>query len=235
MELPRESMAERAAEVLRRWVVEGQLLPGTQLREERLVTSLGISRNTLREAFRLLAHDGLLVHRRNYGVFVAELDEAALVDLYQLRRLIECGVVRSLDSLLDVQLDALRGTVAAADFAVTQHDWLSLGTANMRFHEQLVALGGSDRTDELIRRLLAELRLAFDAVPDPQALHQPYLDRNRAILAMLEAGQVKRAAGELERYLRDSEEQLLVAYRETEHPSHQTHSAGERLSSGVSR
>ncbi|MGI8985956.1 MAG: GntR family transcriptional regulator, partial [Nocardioidaceae bacterium] len=80
------STAERVADVLRRRITEGDLVPGARLSEERLVCELHVSRNTLREAFRLLAHEGLLVHRLHRGVFVPELDEDDLVDLYRLRR-----------------------------------------------------------------------------------------------------------------------------------------------------
>lgn len=233
MAASREPVAERTAEVLRRRIAEGDLLPGTQLCEERLATPLGVSRNTLREAFRLLAHDGLLVHRPNYGVFVSEPDQADLADLYSLRRLVECGVVRSLGGLNAGRLDPLRRAAQAADFAASQHDWLGVGTANMRFHQELVALGGSARADDLIRRLLAELRLAFHVVPDPQVLHEPYLSRNRAILVMLEAGHVDRTAHELERYLRDSEEQLLEAYRAHWHIKAPVLDGNQKITIGV--
>ena len=54
--------------------------------EEQLVEALRVSRNTLREAFRLLTHERLLVHQLHRGVFVPELHESDLVDLYRLRR-----------------------------------------------------------------------------------------------------------------------------------------------------
>ncbi|WP_137120172.1 GntR family transcriptional regulator [Segeticoccus rhizosphaerae] len=209
----RGTVAERAAEILRRRIVEGSLLPGEQLREEHLVGPLGISRNTLREAFRLLAHDGLLVHRLNYGVFVRELGEADLVDVYHMRRLVECGTLRLLPALDPDELASVRESVYDGDVAQRREDWRALGTANMRFHQELVGLGGSPHADEVVRRLLAELRLAFHVVGDARKWHEPYLARNHELLSLLEAGQVEQAADELQRYLRDSEDQLLSAYR----------------------
>lgn len=212
MTAQRGTAAERTAEILRRRIVEGSLLPGEQLREEHLVGPLGISRNTLREAYRLLAHDGLLVHRLNYGVVVRELDEADLVDVYRMRRLVECGTLRSLPALDPGELASVRGAVHDGDVAQQQEDWQALGTANMRVHQELVGLGGSPHADEVVRRLLAELRLAFHVVPDVRQWHEPYLARNHELLTLLEAGQVEQAADELQRYLRDSEDQLLSAY-----------------------
>ena len=212
MVLVNQSAAERAAEVLRCRITEGEFPPGTQLSEEGLTAALGVSRNTLREAFRLLAHDGLLVHRLHRGVFVAELDAYALVDLYRMRRLLECEVVRSLEGLDDAQLVPLRREVEAAEAAMVREDWLAVGTANMHFHQHLVALAESRRVDKVARQLLAELRLVFLVVANPRRLHVPYVERNRRLLGLLEAGKYRRAASDLEEYLRISEAQVLTAY-----------------------
>ena len=210
----RSSTAERVAEVLRRRITEGDLPPGSRLSEEQLVQALRVSRNTLRESFRLLAHEGLLVHQLHRGVFVRALDEDDLVDLYRLRRAVECAVVRSLAGTADGVLQPLREDVAAAERAAAQGDWRAVGTANMRFHSHLVGLAGSRRLDEVTARLLAELRLAFSAVASPEQLHAPYVHRNRALLALLERGEVERAAVELDGYLDDSLAELLSAVRE---------------------
>jgi len=212
-QLGRSSTAERVADVLRRRITEGDLLPGTRLSEERFAEVLRVSRNTLREAFRLLTHEGLLVHELHRGVFVAELGEADLIDLYLLRRTIECDVVRSLTDLNPARLLPLQEEVAAGEAAANDGDWVAVGTANMRFHRHLVALAGSRRIDQVTERLLAELRLAFHAVASPQRLHEPYVHRNRALLKLLAAGETEQAAKKLEEYLRDSQTELLDAVR----------------------
>jgi DNA-binding GntR family transcriptional regulator len=207
----RSSTAERVADVLRRRITEGDLPPGSRLSEEQLVRALRISRNTLRESFRLLTHEGLLVHQLHRGVFVRVLDEDDLVDLYRLRRVVECAVVRSLTGLGSGALQPLRDDLAAAERAVAGGDWRAVGTENMRFHSHLVGLAGSSRIDEVTARLLAELRLAFSAVASPEQLHAPYVERNRALLTLLERGEVEQAADELDRYLDDSLAELLAA------------------------
>lgn len=211
--LDRSSAAQRVADVLRRRITEGSLRPGTRLPEEQLVEVLRVSRNTLREAFRLLTHEGLLVHQLHRGVFVPELDEEDLVDLYRLRRTIECEAVRALASLDAPRLCPLEDDVTAAEAAAGRGDWVAVGTANMRFHQHLVELVGSRRTDELTARLLAELRLAFHIAESPQRVHEPYVGRNRALLRLLVDGEFERAAKELEDYLEDSRAELLDAVR----------------------
>jgi len=210
----RSSTAERVADVLRSRITEGELPPGSRLSEEQLVSVLSVSRNTLREAFRLLTHEGLLVHQMHRGVFVPELAADDLVDLYRLRCMIECDVVRSLEGNLDMaRLRPLHDDVAAGESAAQRGDWVAVGTANMRFHQHLVELAGSRRMNEVTARLLAELRLAFHAVASAQRLHEPYVNRNRGLLGLLVTGEVERAAKELEEYLHDSRAELLDAVR----------------------
>jgi DNA-binding GntR family transcriptional regulator len=69
-----------------------------------------------------------------------------------------------------------------------------LGTANIAFHQALVAIAGSPRFDELMRGLLAELRLVFHVMDDPRWFHKPYLARNQEILDVLTVGDGPRAA-----------------------------------------
>ena len=209
----RSSTAERVAELLRHRVTEGELPPGTRLPEEQLVEVLHVSRNTLREAFRLLAHEGLVVHRLHRGVFVPELGEDDLVDIYRVRRAVECDVVRRLGPLDPAALRPLHDAVAAGEDAARRGDWVAAGTANMRFHQALVALAGSRRLDETAARVLAELRLVFAVVPSAQRLHEPYVARNRTLLELLVAGDVDQAAKELDDYLHRSEDELLAARR----------------------
>jgi DNA-binding GntR family transcriptional regulator len=48
---------------------------------------------------------------------------------------------------------------------------------------------------------------------DPQRFHEPYLERNKEILAAIEAGDGPRAERLMLKYLDDSEQQIVAAYR----------------------
>ncbi|MFJ7987959.1 GntR family transcriptional regulator [Streptomyces sp. NPDC096351] len=209
--LGRTSTAERVADILRNRVAEGYFPPGTRLSEEGIAGALGVSRNTLREAFRLLSHERLLVHELNRGVFVRVLAVDDVDDIHRTRRLVECAVVRGLGRP-PYALGALSAAVADGERAALAGDWPGAATANIRFHRALVALAGSARTDELMRGVLAELRLAFHVVDDPRSLHEPFLARNREILDALRAGDRTAAERLLARYLDDSRDRVAAAY-----------------------
>ncbi|MET8825492.1 GntR family transcriptional regulator [Streptomyces sp. NPDC004610] len=210
--LGRTSTAERVSDILRSRIAEGFFPPGTRLSEDGIGGALGVSRNTLREAFRLLTHERLLVHELNRGVFVRVLTVEDVEDIYRTRRLVECAVVRGLgDPPYDV--DGLAGAVTEGRTAARDGDWKGLGTANIHFHRELVALAASERTDELMRSVFAELRLAFHVVDDPRALHEPYLARNQQILETLEAGDREEAERLLAIYLENSLDRVVEVYR----------------------
>ncbi|MFE1383151.1 GntR family transcriptional regulator [Streptomyces sp. NPDC058740] len=209
--LGRTSTAERVADILRTRIAEGFFPPGTRLSEDGIGGALGVSRNTLREAFRLLTHERLLVHRLNRGVFVRVLAVDDVADIYRTRRLVECAVVHALGEPPFI-LDGLAAAVDEGERAARAGDWKGVSTANIHFHRELVALAGSARTDELMRGVLAELRLAFHIVDDPRGLHEPYLIRNREILDALRAGERDRAEQLLARYLDDSRTRITDVY-----------------------
>lgn len=210
--LGRTSTAERVSDILRSRIAEGYFPPGTRLSEDGIGGALGVSRNTLREAFRLLTHERLLVHELNRGVFVRVLTVEDVEDIYRTRALVECAVVRGLGDP-PYALRELAEAVTEGREAAVANDWKGVGTANIHFHRELVALAGSERTDELMRSVFAELRLAFHVVDDPRALHEPYLARNRQLLQALQAGDRTGAEKLLETYLADSLERVVEVYR----------------------
>ncbi len=215
--LGRAGTAERVADILRDRIAEGYFPPGARLSEESIGGALGVSRNTLREAFRLLTHERLLVHQLNRGVFVRMVTVEDLDDIYRVRTLVECAAVRRLGSELKggdaaAAVGAVAAAVEAGEAASATRSWQDLATANIRFHQAIVALADSPRTDELMRGVLAELRLVFHVMDDPRRFHAPYLTRNRQILEALQSGAVTEAEELLASYLEDSRSQLSGAY-----------------------
>ncbi|WP_407313315.1 GntR family transcriptional regulator [Pseudomonas sp. nanlin1] len=208
--LPRTLGASITHEI-RRMLVEGELVPGQRLSEAALADSLNISRNTLREAFRVLTREGLLKHEPNRGVTVAEPDMASIIDIYRVRRFIEC---KALAQGYPKHPGALhmREAVEAGIHARAHKDWVAVGTANMMFHTAIVELADSPRLEVFYGQMSAELRLAFGLLNDPEFLHLPYVDMNASILRSLEEGRAEEATQLLEAYLVQSERTVLAAY-----------------------
>jgi DNA-binding GntR family transcriptional regulator len=219
LRLMASSTADRVAELLRSHIMQGLFPPGTRLPEEAIGRALGVSRNTLREAFRLLCHERLAVHEMNRGIFVPVLSREDVIDLYTLRRLVEGGAARIAGTAPETARTAVMAAVEDAEQAATAGRWLEVRTADLRFHQAVAALAGSPRVDELMRRALAELRLVFHVMAEPEQFHAPYLARNRLIAQHVVAGDGAAAEAELLCYLSDAERQLLDVYTGMPAPS----------------
>jgi DNA-binding GntR family transcriptional regulator len=217
--LERSSTAERIAAILRDHISEGRLLPGTRLSESSLSSALNVSRNTLREAFRLLAHERLVVHRHDRGVFVRELGPADVIDLYRVRRVLECAAVDRAGSAQADTVRAVREAVEAGERAAAAGRWDDVATASIHFHQAVTALAGSDRLDELMRQILAEIRLIYPGAAISADVYRDYLARHRDIASRIERGDLAGARDELDGYLQDSERLLLESFTGRPAPS----------------
>lgn len=71
-----------AARRLRQMIQNGELPPGTRMREVQLCEQLGVSRTPLREALRTLAAEGLVTQLPNRSMVVAQLDYDDIKHLY---------------------------------------------------------------------------------------------------------------------------------------------------------
>ena len=210
----RTSTAEQVADLLRDRIIAGYFQPGARLSEEELGAALRISRNTLREAFRLLCHERLAVHELHRGVFVRVLSADDVVDLYRLRKLVECAALRQAERAGPEVIAAVSAAVDEGEEAAADGRWQDVGTADLKFHQAIAAMAASPRVNDLIRGVLAELRLVFHVMASPREFHQPYLARNREIAGFIERGDRRAAEKALQRYLDDAERQLVSAYRQ---------------------
>ena len=205
----RQNLAEKVAERIRRQLVNGDFAPGQRLSEAALAQSLEVSRNTLREAFRMLTKEGLITHAPNRGVSVAVPSIASIIDIYRVRRIIECQALAQAYPLHPAK-QRMREAVQRAQHCRDAKDWSGVGTANMDFHMAIVELADSERLNTMFAHLLAELRLVFGLLRDPEFLHAPYLDRNQQIVDHVEAGEFAAAAAALHDYLQHAERIVLA-------------------------
>jgi DNA-binding GntR family transcriptional regulator len=191
-------------------MVQGVLKPGSPLREQPMVDALGVSRNSIREAFRLLAREGLVTHEMHKGVVVKRLHAGDIRDIYRTRALLEpLAVEQPADPVVVAQLAV---SVAEAERAHEAGDWETVGTCDLRFHRLIVSLLGAERISAAFDAVLVELRLAFAEVADSGAFYGPFVARNRRLLGLLEAGDRAACADELRSYLADAEERLLSVF-----------------------
>lgn len=208
---PAASLADVVACKVRQQLINGQLRAGQHLSEAALSQQLNISRNTLREVFRILIKEGLLRHAPNRGVSVVVPSIADIIDIYRVRRMIECQSLEKAWPLHPAHR-RMQQAVQEAHDACQRQDWLGVGSANMAFHAAIVALSDSERLSAMFEDIAAELRLAFGLLDDPQYLHASYVEQNAQLVHLFMQGEAAQAARMLEGYLVQSERMVLAAY-----------------------
>lgn len=201
----------RVAAQIRETILTGGLVSGMPLVEAELVERHQASRNTVREALRLLREQGLITHEPNKGVKVRRLDAEDLRDIFIVRRTLELGALRSRRSIGDGQLARMLQSIEGAQQACENENWREVGTQSLRFHQAIVSLLGSSRFDALFVSIAAQLRLLFASGADEPAFQQPWVARDALIYRLLEEQRGAEAMDQLEAYLGDSERRLLAS------------------------
>lgn len=210
------STVEEAASVLEDSIFEGDFAPGAWLRETDLSQELGISRNTLRQAFQALARSGLVEHQPNRGVRVATPRRDDVADILSVRRLLEDAALARCARPEDLGRRLL-GIADEIEVAETNRAWARLVDLDLRFHEEIVNALGSQRLDRFFDDSLRELRLAFILIDSRAAQTSdslPHVSDHRAIADALAQGERARARELLARHLEATETLLSTAFKE---------------------
>ena len=213
IELHRTGAADLIAQALREQLVDGELRSGDPLREADLAEAFDVSRNTVREALRLLTSAGLAVHEVHRGVAVKSLTVEEVRDLYGLRELCELAGALRAETIDSAQLATLRTPLDLAAAAVVAGEGRDAMTHDLAFHRAIVALACNRRLDAVFFGVLAELRLGL-AMMEPSSLEQ-WPARNEELYARFAARDAAGASERLVPYLARSCEELIGHLQET--------------------
>lgn len=141
---PVAAVAEHIAHVLEEDIVLGGLHPCQRLVEDELMERFAAKRHAVRDALALLERMGLVERKRNVGALVRHFSAQEVVELYELRILLEAAAARRMPlpaGRKAVQL--LRSLQKEHDKAVQAEDVRSVFHSNKAFHEAFFGLCGS--------------------------------------------------------------------------------------------
>jgi DNA-binding GntR family transcriptional regulator len=166
-----------ATELIRQAILDGRLEPGSRLKEEELARELGISRTPVREALLMLQAEGLIETTPNRGAVVRTHDADDLIDLYQLRALLEGYAARQ--AATRVSEDELERLAESCDRfdAIADDDVRELVRENMWFHSAIHSAAASPRLSGMVRSVI-ELPLVYKSYvwysPDQKRISAHY-------------------------------------------------------------
>ena len=185
----RRALVDKLAAQLQARVLDGDLLPGTRLRQEALAAEFGVSRTPIREALRKLQASGLIDLRPNRGALVRGLTPREIRDAYAVRAELE-GLAAEVAALRIQQTQIERLHRAQAQFReslsrmrngtrngrrrLSERDIEVWGNANDEFHQVIQEAAGN----EVLAATLRHLHRSF-----PRGLSRLVLRESTSLLA----------------------------------------------------
>lgn len=217
MRLVPNSLHDEVAAQLRERIFAGELTPGTFLDEPKLAEQLKISRTPLREALKVLTHEGLLRHEPRRGCFVNEVTEQDLDEIFPVIALLEgrCAF-EAAQNATDEDLAALEDLHQKLQRHAKAKRINEYYATNFAIHEAIIALAGNRWLAGVIGDLRKILKLARQ-----QQLHAPgrleqSLSEHLAVFAALKARDAEGAEAAMRTHLtrqRDALRALARAHR----------------------
>jgi DNA-binding GntR family transcriptional regulator len=147
-----ESIADLAKGHIQVWIIKGEYRPGQQLKEEEIAARLDISRPPVREAFKMLEAEGLVIRRPRRGVFVTEMTEKDVWEAYTLKAaLYELALELAMSSIDESQIRELETVVRRMEACVQPQpvDLMGYQEYHRDFHNQIMAISGHHRLKKI--------------------------------------------------------------------------------------
>lgn len=207
---PPSGLARHVADHLAKAIIYSEYAPGQRLGEEELARRFKISRSPIREAFRILEKEGLIVFLPRRGVRVAPLDPTGLQEVYECRAVLE-GLAASLacERITPQALTRLRGIYRSMERAASKRDV-------KRYFERVLALLGDIRAvagnatltallGGLDRRTLRYRYVVYAMIP---GMMEQSLRTNAEILRAFAGGDASRVRQLTEQLIREAGERI---------------------------
>jgi DNA-binding GntR family transcriptional regulator len=186
------STVEAAANAIRDLILDGELAPGTRLRENDFAERLGVARHSFRAATQILIGEGLLRREPNRGVQVPVFSQADVEDIFKLRAALEIEAARLAIEAGVVPAEA-RGAVATLSALSADAPWSDVVGPDLTFHRAIIDAAGSERLQRAYHGLQSEIVLCMVQLQPAYDHPQEVAAEHEELLAAIEARDVDRA------------------------------------------
>jgi DNA-binding GntR family transcriptional regulator len=159
----------RIAEQIREMIVRGALSPGVHLGQMELAEQFEASRVPVREALKLLAAEGLLIHDPNRGFFVATLSSDEARQLYRMRHLIEFELLSTVEWPSPPQIKAFQAMLDELEELLAKGDRTAWNVRHREFHLAIFNLSPQKILVREVLRLWTLTDRYRSLLPSPRA------------------------------------------------------------------
>lgn len=213
--LRHKTVSAAVADSLRERILNGELRPGDQLRQDALAEEFGISRIPIREALLQLEAVNLVKIAPHRGAVVSGLSVDEVEDIFRLRVQLEPQLLPlSIPHLTDKDFQDLRNVLKAYGEALNGGEVMRWGELNRRFHFDLLRHADRPRALTIVSGLLQDCdrptRLQLQASGDVTRAQEEHAQ----ILALCEARESEAAAEALRAHIEHVGACLVAVYRD---------------------
>jgi DNA-binding GntR family transcriptional regulator len=205
---PEVADASRVDEVYERillQIVRGELKAGTEIKSTQIAQQLGLSRTPVVQALQRLAADGIVTLEMNKRAVVRPGAENWLVELHELRELLEpAAAARAAGNITPEELARLDQLASDAQ-PHSSEDWPAAAQRfDFALHLAIADHSGNFALAETIRKIWTFKRISYLAIPEPaETLERGYAE-HLALLAALKARDAETARAAMLFHLRSA-------------------------------
>lgn len=205
----RPALQEEVVARVRRMIDDGSLLPGGRIPERQLCAQLGVSRTPLREAFRILASEGLIELAPRRGATVKKLHAGEIDHMFEVLEALEALAGElACTELSDAALEEIESLHERMMAAYARRDRRRFFEANQEIHERIVAGCGNPILGRVYAGLSGQVRRIRYMPQITEAQWRIAVQEHRAIHAALQARDGRTLAKVLRGHLRTKRERV---------------------------
>lgn len=191
--LKRKPVADLAVSELRTAILTGVLPPGHRIKPEQLARQLGVSRMPVRQALSILEREGLVKNDRWRGTVVTPLDTELILNIYDLRGILERAVAASV-AQQKFNSSKVRGIIAVGRQVASAGDITRNLELDLSFHTALYNAFGNPVLSEVMVGLWGHVRRVMHAAVISPEYRTAAWDQHEAIIDAIDAHDPDRAA-----------------------------------------
>ena len=192
------SAKERVASELRKAILSKQLKEGENLTLESVAQQLNVSITPVREAFQILAHDGLIKLRPNKGAIVLGITETYIREHYQIRGILE-GACAGFAASPDIDISKIEQSYLDAREMTASGDYSRYADLNREFHSEIWAASGNKKMENMIAELWNGLSMGNMVTEQEYA--KISIEEHGRIMDAIAAGDGERAKKEMDAHI----------------------------------
>ncbi len=187
-------LLDEVAARIRARIFSGELHDGQRIVERDLAAEMGTSRGPIRDALRLLEHEGLVITAPRRGTHVASLTTADAVEILSIREALEPVAVKFLiDRNEPGHFAQLQEVVDRLDLAARAKDWNLAILLDLQFHGLIFELCGQRRILRIWESLKTPMLQLFGKLSHYYNDIAEVPTRHRDLLDSIRSGDVARA------------------------------------------